>query len=194
MRAAAPPGMLTRSQGALFGERRAPTERFRKAVGMTANLKKSCTAAVAALGIYAGLFTGTPASAAPVARVTIESVTTGAFLQGQTPYLSTADYAVDQWLLQSPEGAPPGVYQIQRSGTNDCINAGDDGDPNLVTCANVPGKSQLWSLDRTSTTTTIESSERPGQYLAQDFDLSRVVFMNKQADTRLLWLLKAASG
>ncbi|MGW0669871.1 hypothetical protein [Streptomyces sp. NPDC002746] len=136
------------------------------------NWKKTGTAAAVTAVTCGALLAGAPAGAqvptlaakAPVAIVIFKSQSTHKVLNGSDGAAGVGSF--DDWALQVPSGAPQGVYQVQRSGTLDCLEAGPQGDVLVLRCETNPGKNQRWALDRTpGEKTTIESRLFPGKVL-----------------------------
>ncbi|MFJ1954540.1 hypothetical protein ACIOGT_25310 [Streptomyces microflavus] len=151
-------------------------------VNSMANLRKSCGAVAAAAGICAGVLGAAPAGAQaqdPVYRVIRTQTLDRPFLAGQEDNLFLNNEGTPEaWVLHVPQGAPQGVYQIQRSGTGNCIKAMSKYEVKLVPCAKNPGKPQRWALDITpGSLKTIESRQYPKAFLShlgEDVNLQEV--------------------
>ncbi|WP_150130638.1 hypothetical protein [Streptomyces sp. 150FB] len=139
-----------------------------------ANLKKTCAAAAAVMGICASVLAATPANAeAPgptrVAKLQFRDVENPRnYLHSSgTTGLMSAEGQVQTWVMYSLPGAPQGVYQIELSGTDLCIKAKSKTDVGLATCSHYPGKSQRWAVRIDQALTKIESRQYPGSVITR---------------------------
>ncbi|MER0429451.1 hypothetical protein [Streptomyces microflavus] len=165
-----------------------------------ASWKKSCAVVAVVLAIGGGALAAAPAGAQsqvreaglrsyPVADLTFVNDENNGQLgvRGSRLVADPDPQGLDIWVMQPPPGAPQGVLQIQRSGTNSCITATSSTQVVLADCANNPGRAQRWALDITpNQTTTIVSRQYPGQALTQVGESVRLDRLSDE-DPNQLW-------
>ncbi|MEV7167279.1 hypothetical protein AB0N60_34890 [Streptomyces microflavus] len=123
-------------------------------------------AAAMAFGICTSVLTGAAVSAQAPEVYEFQNLSSHLLGNSGTELGAPDGETRAQWVLKTPAGAAPEVYQIQLKGTNWCIKAESKSYAHLVDCAANPGKPQRWKLNPAEgQPTTIASRMYPGHVL-----------------------------